>query len=342
MKFKNPYIIAEISGNHCGSFDKAKKLIKCAKINGADAVKLQTYTADMMTIKSTKSYFKIKDGLWKGYNLWDLYNEAHTPLSWHPKLFNYAKKIGITLFSTPFSEEAVDYLEKLNCPFYKVASFEMTDHPLVAKIAKTKKPIIISTGMANLLEIEETVKVARKNGAKKIILLYCVSNYPSEIDDFNLANIETLKKKFKCTVGLSDHSKGNLIATLATSMGAEFFEKHIALDNQKNGVDIEFSAKGREIKNYVRAINDSSKLVKKKYSYTNKPDKKMKLFRRSLFAIKDIKKGDFFTKENIKRIRPGNGIPPSYYSLILGKKSPITINYGEPIKKEVIKKLKIR
>ena len=342
MKFNNPFIIAEISGNHCGSFKKAKRLIKCAKINGADAVKLQTYTADMMTIKSNKSYFKISSGLWKGYNLWDLYHKAHTPLSWHPKLFSYAKKIGITLFSTPFSEEAVDYLEKLNCPFYKVASFEMTDHPLVAKIARTKKPMIISTGMASLQEIEATIKIAKKNGVKKLILLYCVSNYPSDINDFNLANISILKKKFKCAVGLSDHSKGNLIATLATSIGAEFFEKHIALDNQTDGVDIEFSAKGKEIKHYVTTIRDSSKLLRKKYSYLNLPDKKMKLFRRSIFAIKDIKKGDIFSDKNIKRIRPGNGIPPTYYNLIIGKKSPKNIDYGEPIKNEIIKKFKLK
>ena len=192
-----------------------------------------------------------------------LYNKAQTPLLGHPKLFSYAKKIGITLFSTPFSETAVDYLEKLNCPFYKVASFEMIDHPLVKRIAKTQKPMIISTGMASLKEIEATIKIAKTNGAKKIILLYCVSNYPSEISDFNLANIEILKKKFKCSVGLSDHSKGNLIAALSTSFGAEFFEKHVALDNQKKGVDIEFSAKGKEIKEYVKTINDSIKLIKK-------------------------------------------------------------------------------
>ncbi len=342
MKFKKPYIIAEISANHCGNFDRAKKLIKCAKTNGADAVKLQTYTADMMTIKSNKGYFKIKSGLWKGYNLWNLYREAHTPLSWHPKLFSYAKKIGITLFSTPFSEEAVDLLEKLNCPFYKVASFEMTDHTLVRRIAKTKKPIIVSTGMANLKEIETTVKIAKKNGAGKIILLYCVSNYPSKITDFNLTNIEILKKKFKCSVGLSDHSKGNLIAALSTSFGAEFFEKHIALDKQKKGVDIEFSAKGNELKEYVKTINDSISIVKKNTSYKNLSDKKMKLFRRSLFAIKKIKKGDLFSKENIKRIRPGHGISPAYYSKLLGKKSPKNILYGEPIKSEIIKKLNIK
>ena len=195
--------------------------------------------------------------------------------------------------------------------------------------------------MANLREIEATVSVAKKNGSKKIILLYCVSNYPSDINDFNLANIEILKKKFKCSVGLSDHSKGNLIATLATSMGAEFFEKHIALDNQTDGVDIEFSAKGKEIKDYVKTIRDSSKLLKKKSSYVNSPDKKMKLFRRSISSIKDIKKGEEITAD-IKRIRPGNGIPPSYYNLILGKKSPKSINYGEPVKNEVIKKLNIK
>ena len=217
-----------------------------------------------------------------------------------------------------------------------------SDQPLVAKIARTKKPLIISTGMANLREIEATVRVAKKNGSKKIILLYCVSNYPSDINDFTLANIEILKKKFKCNVGLSDHSKGNLIASLAISMGAEFFEKHIALDNQTDGVDIEFSAKGKELKDYVKTIRDSSRLLKKRSSYGNSSDKKMKLFRRSIFAIKDIKKGDLFSKENIKRIRPGNGIPPSYYNLILGKKSPKSINYGEPIKNEIIKKLNIK
>ena len=165
MKFKNPFIIAEISGNHCGSFEKAKRLIKCAKINGADAVKLQTYTADTMTLKSNKKYFKIKQGLWKGYTLWDLYDKAHTPLRWHKELFKYGKSLGIKVFSTPFDNTAVDFLEKLNCPIYKIASFEMTDLNLVKKVSQTKKPIIISTGMANLKEIEATVKIARKNGA---------------------------------------------------------------------------------------------------------------------------------------------------------------------------------
>ena len=336
MKFKNPYIIAEISGNHCGSFEKAKKLIKCAKINGADAVKLQTYTADMMTIKSSKSYFKINDGLWKGYDLWDLYNKAHTPLSWHPKLFNYAKEIGITLFSTPFSEEAVDYLEKLNCPFYKVASFEMTDHPLVAKISRTKKPIIISTGMANLQEIEATVRIAKKNGAKKIILLYCVSNYPSDINDFNLANIEILKKKFKCDVGLSDHSKDNRVAAAAVIAGAEVFEKHIALDNQKKGHDIKFSLKGKELRTYRNEIDLSHKLLGKNKFKRDKSEDKSKIFRRSIYANKVIKKGEKFNINNIKRRRPNIGLEPKYYDYLLNKKSPKNYKPGESISKKIL------
>ena len=194
MTLKKPWFVAEISANHCGNINLAKKLIKCAKKNGADAVKLQTYTADTMTIQSNKKYFKIKNGLWKGYSLWDLYNKAKTPLEWHKDLFSYGKKIGIVVFSSPFDESAVDFLEKLKCPFYKVASFEMTDIPLIKKIALTKKPIIISTGTASLDEIELTYNTAKKFGSKDITLLYCVSNYPSKINDFNLNNIKILKK----------------------------------------------------------------------------------------------------------------------------------------------------
>ena len=192
------FFIAEISANHCGNFILAKKLIKCAHVNGADAVKLQTYTADTMTVKSNKKYFKIKEGLWKGYKLWDLYKKAQTPLNWHKELFRYGKSLGIKVFSTPFDDTAVDFLEKLKCPIYKISSFEMTDLNLVKKVSQTKKPIIISTGMANLREIETTVKTSRKYGAKDITLLYCVSNYPSSINDFNLNNIKILKDKFKC------------------------------------------------------------------------------------------------------------------------------------------------
>jgi len=336
-----PFFIAEISANHCGSLNKAIKLIKCAKDNGANAVKLQTFTADTMTIKSNKKYFKINKGLWKGYNFWDLYNKAHTPLEWHKKLFDYAKKIGIIIFSTPFDETAVDFLEKLKCPMYKVASFEMTDIPLIKKIASTKKPVIISTGMANLNEIELTYKVAKKYGAKNITLLYCVSNYPSKNSDFNLNNIKVLKDKFKCRVGLSDHSKNNKIAIACIAAGAEVVEKHIALDNQKKGLDIEFSLKGKEIKRFKSSIDEVYKLLGKKYFYRSKSEDSNKVFRRSIFVVKNILKGEKFTKYNIRRIRPGYGVSPIYYEKILNKKSPSNLKRGDPLNLNILKKIKI-
>ena len=336
-----PFFIAEISANHCGSLNKAIKLIKCAKDNGANAVKLQTFTADTMTIKSNKKYFKINKGLWKGYNFWDLYNKAHTPLEWHKKLFDYAKKIGIIIFSTPFDETAVDFLEKLKCPMYKVASFEMTDIPLIKKIASTKKPVIISTGMANLNEIELTYKVAKKYGAKNITLLYCVSNYPSKNSDFNLNNIKVLKDKFKCRVGLSDHSKNDKIAIASIAAGAEVVEKHIALDNQKKGLDIEFSLKGKEIKKFKSSIDEVYKLLGKKYFYRSKSEDSNKVFRRSIFVVKNILKGEKFTKYNIRRIRPGYGVSPIYYEKILNKKSPSNLKKGNPLNLNILKKIKI-
>ena len=337
---KFPFFIAEISANHCGNFNLAKKLIRCAKKNGADAVKLQTYTADTMTIKSNKKYFKVNSGLWKGYNLWDLYDEACTPLKWHKKLFEFGKKNKITVFSTPFDESAVDFLEKLKCPIYKVASFEMTDNLLIKRIALTKKPIIISTGMANLKEIETAYYTAKRFGAKDITLLYCVSNYPSKNSDFNLNNIKILKKKFNCKVGLSDHSKDNKIAIAAVAAGAEVIEKHIALNNQKKGLDIAFSLKGNEIRKFRNIINESYSLLGKKTFFRNKSEEKSKVFRRSVFVTNDIKKGEKFSKNNIRRIRPGHGLSPIYYEKLLGKKSPFYLRKNEPMKKNILKILK--
>ena len=308
------FFIAEISANHCGDFKLAKKLIKCAHKNGANAVKLQTYTADTMTIKSNKKYFKIKEGIWKNYNLWDLYDKARTPLEWHKELFKYGKSLGIKVFSSPFDDTAVDFLEKLNCPIYKIASFEMTDLNLVKKIAQTKKPIIISTGMANLEEIAITVRIARRNGAKDITLLYCVSNYPSSIEDFNLNNIKILKDRFKCKVGISDHSIDNRVAIAAIASGAEVIEKHIALDNQKDGFDIDFSLKGKEIKKLRDDIDITYRLLGKNYFFRTKIENKSKVFRRSIFAIKNIKKGEKFSKDNIRVIRPGYGLGNHYRS----------------------------
>tara|TARA_B100001057_G_scaffold498678_2_gene606533 strand:+ start:4471 stop:5481 length:1011 start_codon:yes stop_codon:yes gene_type:complete len=331
------FFIAEISANHCGNFKLAKKLIKCAHINGADAVKLQTYTADSMTIKSNKKYFKIKQGLWKGYNLWDLYNKAHTPLKWHKELFKYGKSLGIKIFSTPFDNTAVDFLERLDCPIYKIASFEMTDLNLIKKISQTRKPIIISTGMANLNEIETTFETAKKHRAKDITLLYCVSNYPSSISDFNLNNIKILKNKFKCKVGISDHSTDNRVAIAAIACGAEVVEKHIALDNQKKGFDIDFSLKGKEIKKFRDDIDVAFKLLGKKSFFRNQSENKSKIFRRSIFTTKNIKKNEKFTNKNIRIIRPGYGLAPKYFDIVLGKISKKKILTGTPLKKTHIK-----
>ena len=337
MKFNPPYFVAEISANHCGEFKTAKKLIKTAKINGADAVKLQTYTADTMTIKSNKKYFKVKNGLWKGYGLWDLYNKAHTPLSWHKELFLYAKKLGITIFSTPFDETAVTFLEKLNCPIYKISSFEMTDLPLIKRVALTKKPLIISTGLSSLKEIEETFKVAKRYGAKDITLLYCVSNYPAKNIDFNINNIKILKEKFNCRVGLSDHSLDNKIAFASIAAGAEVIEKHIALDGQKRGLDIKFSLKGKKIKEFKENINNVYSAMGKKKFYRNPSENKSKIFRRSIFVVRDIKRGEKLTKKNIKRIRPGYGLEPKFFDKVLGKKTKKNLYAGNPLKIQQIK-----
>ena len=339
---KNPFLICEISANHCGNISLAKKLIKCAKKYGADAVKIQTFTADTMTINSNKRYFKIKNGLWKGFNLWDLYNKGKTPLTWHKDLFQYAKKIGITIFSTPFDESAVNFLQKLNCPMYKIASFEMTDHLLIKKIALTNKPMIISTGMASLKEIEQSLKVAKKFGAKNITLLYCVSNYPSKISDFNLNNIKIMKKKFKCKIGLSDHSKDDRVAMIAVALGAEVIEKHIALDKQKKGLDIDFSLKGKEIERFRKSINLVSQLSGKDYFFRNKSEDKSKNYRRSIFVVKNIKKGERFSNQNIRRIRPGHGISPVYFDKILGKTSPFNLKKETPLEHKILKALNIK
>jgi pseudaminic acid synthase len=340
--FKFPFFVAEISANHNGSYLRAKKLIKLAKDSGADAVKLQTFKPETMTINSDNKYFKIKEGLWKGNNLWDLYKKAQTPYEWHKDLFNYAKTIGIKCFSTPFDETAVDFLESLECPIYKIASFEMQDLPLIKKVAMTKKPIIISTGMANLKEIEIAYNFAKKNGARNIALLYCVSNYPSKNSDFNLNNIKILKKKFNCTIGFSDHSQNDLVAFSAVSAGAQIVEKHIALGGQKKGLDIKFSLKGREIKKFSTKINLAKNLIGKDYFSRSKSENRSKKFRRSIFVIKNIKKGEQFTTNNIKSIRPGYGLSPINFDKILKKRSPQNINEGIPLTRKIFKKVKIK
>jgi pseudaminic acid synthase len=340
-KIKKPYFIAEISANHCGSLSRAKKLIELAAKSGADAVKFQTYTADTMTIKSNRDEFKIKEGLWKGHTLWDLYNKAKTPYSWHKNLFNFAKKEKITCFSSPFDGSAVDLLESLNCPFYKVASFELTHIPLIKRIAKTKKPMIMSTGMSNLKEIDLAYKTAKSNGCKEVVLLYCVSNYPSKLTDFNLNNIGILKRRYGCTIGFSDHSIDNSIGAAAVAVGAQVIEKHIALQNQKKGFDVKFSLKGKQIKEYIDQINKTYLLLGKKHFYRSKTENRSLEHRRSIYVIQDIKKNQRFTKYNIKIIRPGKGVQPIYFKNIINKKSPKKIKKGTPLNNKLLKDLKL-
>ena len=339
---KNSFFVAEVSANHNGSLSRAKKIIYTAKKYGADAVKLQTYTPNTITIKSKKKDFVIRGGLWNGNTLWDLYKKAQTPFEWHKELFDYAQKIKITCFSTPFDESAVELLERLNCPFYKVASFEINHIPLIKKIAQTRKPIIISTGMANLKEIDLAYKTAKKNGAKEIILLYCVSNYPSKISDFNFNNIKILKERYNCKVGFSDHSTDNKVVAAAIAAGAEVIEKHIALEGQKKGFDLAFSLKGKEIKEYAQVIKDTSLMMGKKYFFRNKSENHSLQFRRSIYAVSDIKKGEKFTKKNIRVIRPGFGISPIYFEKLINKKSPFDIKMQTPIKKSLLRVLQIK
>lgn len=339
---KSPFIVAEVSANHNGSINHAKKIIKLAKKSGADAVKLQTYTPDTITVNSKKKDFLIKSGIWKGFSLWQLYEKAQTPFEWQKELFEYSKKIKILCFSTPFDETAVDLLEKIKCPIYKVASFEINHLPLIKKIALTKKPMIISTGTSNLKEIDLAVKTAKNFGAKDITILYCVSNYPSQEKDFNLNNIKILKKRYNCKIGFSDHSKNSKMAHLAAISGAEVFERHLALQNQKKGFDIKFSSKGKDFSNYVKDIKYAFKLLGKDFFYRSNSEKQNIKFKRSIYTIKKIAKNERFTKKNIKIIRPGYGVNPIYYDRILNKKSPISINQFQKIDKKILNKLKIK
>ena len=332
-----PVLIAEISANHNGSISNAKKLIMTAKKNGADIVKLQTYEPKNMTINSSKKDFLIKEGLWKNYKLWDLYMKAQTPFKWQKELFNYAKKIGMPCFSTPYDDEGVDLLKKLDCQLYKISSFEMKDSSLVKKICKIGKPVIISTGLASLSEINQVYRVAKNSGCKKLILLYCVSSYPAMNKDFNLNNINILKKKFKCEIGFSDHSTDNTVSMLAVSQGVRVIEKHIALEGQKKGLDIDFSIKGKEIKKFKEDIIKAWVLMGKKNFHRTGNELKNKKFQRSIYVIEKIKKGENFSTKNIKRIRPGFSLPANEWEFVIGKKAKKNYSAGSRINLKELK-----
>lgn len=326
-----PYIIAELSANHNGSIDRALKTIEQAKICGADAVKLQTYTADTMTIDCGLSDFMIKGGLWDGFKLYDLYKWAETPYEWHQELFSYAKKIGITIFSTPFDESAVDLLEKLNTPAYKIASFEILDLSLIRYVAKTGKPIIMSTGMASEEEINEAVATVRDEGCDQIVLLHCISSYPAPINQANLKQISNLSKRFNVTTGLSDHTLGTTASIVAVAEGASLIEKHFTLNKKEKGPDSEFSLEPKDLKKLCIDTKDAWLSLGKGGFERQISEERNKLFRRSLYFVKDLPEGHIIKKGDIRRIRPGMGLAPKYYEEILGKKIKKKIMRGKKV-----------
>ena len=328
----SPYIIAELSANHNGSIDRAFESILAAKEAGADAVKIQTYTADTITIKSDREEFQVKGSLWDGYNLYDLYKEAETPYEWHKYLFDYAKKIDITIFSSPFDFTAVDLLEKLEAPAYKIASPEIIDLPLIKRVAQTGKPMIISTGMANLKEIGEAVQVARKNGCQDLVLLHCISSYPAPVEQSNLRTIPDLAERFGILSGLSDHTMGTTVATTSVALGACVIEKHFTLSRNDKGPDSEFSLEPDELKRLCQdtkiawqslGVVDYNLKESEEIGYGS---------RRSLYAVQDIQQGEKFTKDNIKIIRPGFGLSPKHYEQVLSKIANCNIAFGTSLK----------
>ena len=331
------FIIAELSANHNGSLEIAVETIKAAAKAGADAVKLQTYRADTITLNSESDEFIIKGGsLWDGLSYYQLYDKAHTPWQWHKTLKDVAEKLGLILFSSPFDKTAVDYLEELNVPAYKIASFEINDLPLIEYVAKKNKPVIISTGVAAYDEIEDAVNTCRKSGNNDIILLKCKSSYPAPIEEANLLMIKKLSEDFNCITGLSDHTLNNVTAIAAVSLGAKVIEKHFILDKSINSPDAAFSLDENEFKKLVDDIRLAEKSLGKIDYSISKLVKQNRHFMRSLYVIKDIAKGDKFTSENIGSFRPNLGISPKYYFDILGKKAACNIKANTPLKNELI------
>lgn len=323
-----PYMIAELSANHNGKIENAIQIINEAKRAGASAIKLQTYKPDTITIDCNKEDFCIHTGLWAGKNLYELYEEAHMPWDWHEPLFEHARKLGITIFSSPFDKTAVDLLESLHAPAYKIASFEAIDLPLIDYIASTGKPIIISTGLANMEEIQEAIDTAKNAGCKQIAILHCVSGYPAPACDYHLRTIPDMINKFGLVTGLSDHTIDNVTAVTSVALGASIIEKHVTLNRMGGGPDDSFSLEPPEL----MALCRDSKIAWEalgSINYKCKPSEQQNLkFRRSLYAVEPIKAGEVFTEKNVKSIRPGFGLKPKYYPDIMGKKAKVNIPYG--------------
>lgn len=344
MKFKiadkeigdSVFIIAEISANHNQSFEKAKELVEKACDCGVDAIKLQTYTPDTLTIDCEKEPFQVKvNDDWKDKTLYQLYSEAYTPWEWQPELKKIANDRGVILFSTPFDVTAVDFLEKMDVPCYKVSSFEIGDLELLKKIAKTHKPVILSRGLASIEEIELAVSTLRENGTEDIAVLHCISSYPAKLDQMNLATIKDIKERFKVLSGLSDHSLGNKAALTAIALGASIIEKHLTL-KRGEGVDASFSLEPEEFKELVDSIRETEKAIGQVNYNPGEKEKENLVFKRSLFVVKDIKQGEQFNSENVRCIRPGNGLACKHLPGVIGKKAVKDIEKGTPLSLDLI------
>lgn len=336
-KYTPTFIVAEMSANHNMDFERAKAIIKGVKDAGADAIKLQTYTADTITIDCDNDYFQITQGtLWDGMTLHKLYEKAYTPWEWQPKLKEYAESLGLICFSSPFDFTSVDFLETMNVPAYKIASFEITDIPLIRKIARLGKPIFISTGIAYLKDIELALRTCVEEGNNNIILLKCTSTYPSPYKDMNIETITALENTFNCLIGLSDHSMGYTVPIAAIAKGAKVIEKHVTIRRNDGGPDSEFSMELQEFKEMCKQIRIAEAAIGKVTFDLTEAQKREREHSRSLFVVKDIKCGETFTSDNIKSIRPGFGLHTKYYNQIIGKKARCDIKKGTPLKWEII------
>jgi pseudaminic acid synthase len=323
-----PYIVAELSANHNGSLDRALETIDAAQCCGADAIKVQTYTADTMTIDCDEPDFVVKGGLWDGYKLYDLYKWAQTPFEWHQAMFAHARQCGITVFSTPFDESAVDLLESLETPAYKIASFEVVDLPLVRYVARTGKPIILSTGMASEQEIEGAVNAAREAGCKDLLLLHCISSYPAPMDQANLRQIPELARRFRVATGLSDHTLGTSASVAAVALGACAIEKHFTLSRADKGPDSEFSIEPAELERLCLDTRDAWSAVGKAGFARPQAEEGSMVFRRSIYFVRDLPAGMVIGPEDIRRIRPGMGLAPRYFDDIVGRKLKVAVTRG--------------
>lgn len=331
-----PYIIAELSANHNGDINRAFAIMEEAKKAGADAIKLQTYTADTITLECDSEEFQIHGGLWDGKNLYQLYKEAQMPWEWHQPLFEKAKELGITIFSSPFDFTAVDLLEDLDAPAYKIASFELIDLPLIKRVAQTGKPMIMSTGMANAEEIAEAIATAQSNGCQELVVLHCVSGYPAPADQYNLRTIADMAERFGVLSGLSDHTIDNATAVAAVALGACLIEKHVTMDRNGGGADDSFSLEPHELAALCKDAKTAwSALGTVNYTRTEAEKGNVK-FRRSLYVIRDIKAGDVLSNDNVRSIRPGFGLAPKYLEQVLGKTAIVDIKRGTPLSFEFI------